>query len=83
MSTIPSVRVGANVRAEMARRGLNQTQLAAAIGKTQTQVSKRLSGQIAFDINELTAVADVLDVPLSHLTADAALSTTEAGVTTR
>ncbi|MDO5535225.1 MAG: helix-turn-helix transcriptional regulator [Propionibacteriaceae bacterium] len=84
MSTTPSVRVGANVRAEMARKGMTQTQLAGQIGITQAQISKRLSGQIAFDVNELVAVAAALDVTLPYLTMDATeRGTTEAGVVTR
>ena len=73
MSNTPSARVGANVRAEMARRGITQTQLAGQIGKTQAQLSKRLAGQIPFDVNELTAVAGALGVPLTDLMAEAAI----------
>lgn len=77
MSTTPSVRVGANVRAEMARRGLTQTQLAAQIGISQAQLSKRLAGQIAFDVDELAAIGEALGgVSIAYFT-------TEAGVSTR
>lgn len=65
--TTPAALTGANVRAEMARRGVSQTTLAQRIGMSQAQVSKRLRGVIAFDINELAAVADFLNVPLALL----------------
>ena len=74
MSTTPGVQVGANVRAEMARRGITQTQLAEQIGRSQPQLSKRLTGAIPFDINELTAVADALSVPIEKLTTTTAVT---------
>lgn len=54
--------VAAEVRAYMARGRINQTQLAEALGLTQSSVSKRLRGVIAFDVNELQQVAEVLGV---------------------
>ena len=74
MSNTPGVQVGANVRAEMARRGITQTQLAEQIGRSQPQLSKRLTGAIPFDINELTAVADALSVPIEKLTTTTAVT---------
>lgn len=58
---------GANVRAEIARRGVTQAAISEAIGVSQSQFSKRLQGRIAFDINELASIAHVLDVPLTDL----------------
>lgn len=66
-TTTPTALVGANVRAEMARRGIVQAQLAAQLGMAQQSLSARLAGRIPFDINELTLVAGVLDVPLGTL----------------
>lgn len=74
MSNTPGVQVGANVRAEMARRGITQTQLAEQIGRSQPQLSKRLTGAIPFDINELTAVAEALSVPIEKLTTTTAVT---------
>lgn len=65
----PAAQVGATVRAELARRGLSQAALAEALDLAQPQVSKRLRGVIAFDINELTAIARFLEIPLSELLA--------------
>ena len=63
----PTALTGANVRAEIARRGMSQATLAQVIGVSQSQFSKRLRGVIAFDINELSAIAKALDIPLADL----------------
>lgn len=57
--------VGANVRAEMARHRITQDQLATALGISQPQVSKRLLGEIAFDVDELEIASRLLGVPAS------------------
>ena len=67
MPTTASAATGANVRAEMARRGLSQAAVAARLGLSQTAVGNRLRGITPFDINELTAIAGILDVPLVTL----------------
>ncbi len=64
----PSGVVGANVRAEMARRGLSQTWLSDALGLSQTAVSRRLYGRTPWSIDELVTVAAQLRVPLEVLT---------------
>ena len=69
MTQTPTAQTGANVRAEMARRGVSQTAMASHLGLGQSALSKRLRGVIAFDINELTAIAQHLDVPLDTLIA--------------
>lgn len=61
--------VGATVRAELARAGKSQTDLAVVLGVTQTAVSKRLRGVTPFDVNELAAVAAALDLDISVLIA--------------
>jgi transcriptional regulator with XRE-family HTH domain len=63
----PSAVVGANVRAELARRDMTQRNLADHLGIPQTSVSRRLSGVTPFDINELAAVAELLGVGLEVL----------------
>lgn len=57
--------VGANVRAEMARNRVTQDQVAEVLGISQPQVSKRLLGEIAFDVVELEVVGQLLGVPAS------------------
>jgi transcriptional regulator with XRE-family HTH domain len=59
--------VAGEIRAWMGRRGENQTRLAEAMGLTQSQVSKRLRGQIAFDIEELELAARFLGCEVQEL----------------
>jgi transcriptional regulator with XRE-family HTH domain len=59
--------IGANVRAEMARRGVPQIVIARVIGRAQQQVSERLNGRIDFGATELLQIARHLDVPLDRL----------------
>lgn len=63
-------RTGANVRAEMARRDMNQSALAEQLGISQSMLSYRLSGKVAFDVDELARVAAVLEVPVATLLAE-------------
>lgn len=67
MAQTPTVVTGANIKAEMARRGVRQAALAAALGLSQPQVSARLRGVVPFNVNELLAVAAFLDVPVATL----------------
>lgn len=67
MHVTPSATVGANVRAEMARKGVTQQQLGAHLGLAQASISARLRGRTAFNVNELHAVAMFLNVPVAAL----------------
>ena len=60
-------RVGANVRAAARIRHLTQSDLADALGLTQSRISDRMRGTVAFDINELGVIAEILDVPVADL----------------
>lgn len=62
-----SERVAANVRAEMARHGYSQRQLAGELDIAQQNLSQRLNGRVPFDINELDRIAAVLGVELGAL----------------
>jgi predicted transcriptional regulator len=62
-----SERVAANVRAELARRSLSQTDLARMLGTTQQAVSRRISGKVPFDTEELNSIAEQLGVPVASL----------------
>jgi transcriptional regulator with XRE-family HTH domain len=66
MST-PSLAVAANVRAEVARKGLSQVTIATALGLPQSGVSRRLRGKVPFSLDELSAVAALVNVPLATL----------------
>ena len=62
----------ANVRAELARHGKSQADLAdalraAGIRTSQQTISRRLNGAIPFNVDELQAVAAWLEVPLPDL----------------
>lgn len=67
-----SEQVAANIRAELARQRKTQAQLADVWGLTQASVSKRMSGTVPVDINEVAKAADWLGVPVSRLIEDAA-----------
>lgn len=56
--------VAGEVRAWMGRRGITQTALSTGVGIGQSQISKRLAGKIPFDIDELSRIADFLDIEL-------------------
>lgn len=58
---------GANVRAEMARAGMTQARLGKHLKLPQSAVSKRLRGEVAFDVDELAAVAAALDLDVNVL----------------
>jgi transcriptional regulator with XRE-family HTH domain len=56
-----------NVRAEMARRGLTQSDLATKAGMSQPALSRRLTGDAEWTVSELYAVAMVLRVQVTAL----------------
>ena len=60
------------IRAEMARRGVTQADIAGSLGIPQSQVSARLRGVVDWRLRELQVVADVLGVGLADLIGRAA-----------
>lgn len=58
--------VAHEVRSEMLSQGVSQRQLAAHLGLSQPQVTKRLNGQIEFRPSELEAAADLMQVPVTR-----------------
>lgn len=64
-------RVTENIRRRMYEKHLSQLDLAAAVGLHQTALSRRLLGRIAFTVDELERIADVLDMQLAELVAPA------------
>ena len=72
MTHTSAVTVGHNVRAEMTRHQLTQERIGALIGVSQSGVSRRLLGDIAFDVVELTTLAHLFGVPASHLLGESA-----------
>ena len=59
--------VADNIRAEMARRNRPQRLLAEHLGMSQAAFSARMQGRTPIDINELFAIADLLDLPAAQL----------------
>lgn len=55
-------RIAGNVRAEVARRRVTQEQLADVLRLTQQGVSRRMTGQVAFDATELALLGQALGV---------------------
>lgn len=75
MAHSPSQRVAAvaaNVRAEVARRGVKQRAIAEHLGIDQRAVSRRLLGQVEWSVAELLSVAGLLDVEVANLLESAA-----------
>lgn len=60
-------RVGAEVRAELARQRMSQVTLAARMNVSQAYVGRRIAGEPAFNIGELDLIARILEVPITHL----------------
>ena len=59
--------VAANVRAEAARKGFNQTSLGMAIDQAQSSVSRKWWGKRAWSLEDLGTLSTVLRVPVAHL----------------
>lgn len=67
MSTDPvEVRetIAAAVRAEIARAGLTQRDVARALGMTHAYLWRRTHGEVGFAAEELVTIADHLDIPV-------------------
>lgn len=56
-----------NVRAEAARKGFAQADIARKLGMTPNQVSRRWRGLVSWPLEELEQVAKALDVPIQGL----------------
>ena len=62
-----SKEIGQNIRRTRKMRKITHQQLAQAIGKSQSAISKYESGEIAVDIDTLYAIADALQVHIETL----------------
>lgn len=60
----------ATLRAEMARRGRTQADLAAVLGINSSGISERFKGRTPITVDELILFADFLDIPLVDLLRD-------------
>lgn len=68
----PAERVAAEVRAALARQARPQKYVCQVLGLSRSSVARRLSGQTAFDVEELHKLAIALGVPVSDFMAGAA-----------
>ena len=62
--------VASNIRAESARRGVVQSDIANALGVQQGTISRRWRGGRAWPLEDLPTVADVLGVSVAYLVTD-------------
>lgn len=62
--------VAAEVRAQMARRRITQQMLADELGREQTWVSRRVSGKVAFTVDDLAVISALFRVPIALLLGD-------------
>jgi transcriptional regulator with XRE-family HTH domain len=60
-------RVAEEVRALLARKMMTGADLATAIGRSPMYVSRRLRGEVAFDLDDMERLADVFGVGVSDL----------------
>lgn len=61
------LRTAAAVQAAMTAAGWSQTRLARVLGSSQRAVSRRLTGEVPFDVDELAVVAENLNVRVTEL----------------
>ena len=59
--------VAANVRAELARRRIRQSDVAQRLGVSRQNVAQRLNGSVDFRVGELIAIADMLGITIAEL----------------
>lgn len=66
---VPAVRdaVAGEVRAAAARQRVSEASIARHLGMSQSKLSRRWTGQLPFDIEELAAIAAYLDIPMTDL----------------
>lgn len=62
-----SARVAEEVRAMLARRGVNKSELARQLGVSHTWVTNRLAGHQEIGLNDLDRIAEVLGVNIADL----------------
>lgn len=62
-----NVLVASNLRAEIARQKVTQKELCQLLGVSRSALTRRLSGTVPIDVNELVVFADYLDVPVVEL----------------
>lgn len=59
--------VASEVRSILGRRMVSQRELARALNVSPNYMSRRIRGELPFDIEELMAIARLLDIPITEL----------------
>lgn len=59
--------VASAVRVELARRNMSAAELARRAGVRQSYISRRMTGESPFNIDDLARIADVLGVQMADL----------------
>ena len=59
-------RIADEVRVWLIRRKITATQAAQKLGWGQKYLSRRLTGEVPFDVGEIVALADLLDTPVEQ-----------------
>lgn len=54
--------VAGNIRAEIARRNVDQSEVGAVIGVNQATVSKKMKGRVRWHLEDIEAIAEFLDM---------------------
>jgi transcriptional regulator with XRE-family HTH domain len=77
---MPNPIASSAIRAELARRGLKQVDVAEKLGIDPAQVGRRMNGDIDWRLSELQAVAAMLEVPVSALVDEPPVAATGSAV---
>lgn len=59
--------VAGELRATLARKRISAAELARRIGWTQTYMARRVDGRAAIDMDDLQAISEALDMPVTAL----------------
>lgn len=63
--------VAAEVRAQLARKRISGTALAEKMNVSGAYISRRLTGEVPFDVADLEQIGQILDVPAIRFLEDA------------
>lgn len=64
--------IAANVRAEVARKGIARSEVADLLGMSQSALSRRLTGTASFSAEDIAALADYLATSVDALLGEVA-----------
>ncbi|WP_172193577.1 helix-turn-helix domain-containing protein [Actinomyces faecalis] len=64
--TLTQIAAG-RLRAEMAFRRRSSSDLASALGLSQSSASRRMTGEVSMDLDEIETVVKWLDIPVQRL----------------